>query len=109
MSATLEAPRARTSRQTRLRGLSRGPTMGKTVNKGKKMAAGLTTGAFALLMTLSGALYIVGARPVSDGLHALGYPLYFGPLLGVAKLLGVAGILLPGRPRLREWAYAGFV
>ncbi len=29
-------------------------------------------------------------------------------LLSVAKILGVITILIPGFPRLKEWAYAGF-
>ena len=27
--------------------------------------------------------------------------------MGVAKILGVIGILIPGYPRVKEWAYAG--
>ena len=38
----------------------------------------------------------------------LGYPDYLRPLLGIAKLLGAAALITPGRPKLREWAYAGF-
>jgi len=37
----------------------------------------------------------------------MGYPQYMIPFLGVAKLLGVIAILIPGFPRLKEWAYAG--
>lgn len=37
----------------------------------------------------------------------LGYPRYIVPFLGVAKLLGVIAIVVPGFPRLKEWAYAG--
>jgi hypothetical protein len=37
----------------------------------------------------------------------LGYPAYLLPFLGVAKLLGLAAILIPGFPRIKEWAYAG--
>lgn len=37
----------------------------------------------------------------------LGYPVYFIIFIGVAKLLGVAAILIPGFPRVKEWAYAG--
>jgi hypothetical protein len=37
----------------------------------------------------------------------LGYPTYLLPFLAVAKLLGVAVILIPGFPRTKEWAYAG--
>jgi uncharacterized membrane protein YphA (DoxX/SURF4 family) len=38
----------------------------------------------------------------------LGYPPYFLQLIGVAKLLGAIAILVPGFPRIKEWAYAGF-
>jgi uncharacterized membrane protein YphA (DoxX/SURF4 family) len=37
----------------------------------------------------------------------LGYPKYIIFFLGIAKTLGVIGILIPGFPRLKEWAYAG--
>jgi uncharacterized membrane protein YphA (DoxX/SURF4 family) len=36
-----------------------------------------------------------------------GYPAYFIPFIGVAKLLGAIAILIPGFPRVTEWAYAG--
>ncbi len=36
-------------------------------------------------------------------------PAYLIPLVGWAKLFGVIGILVPGFPRLREWAYAGLM
>lgn len=38
----------------------------------------------------------------------LGYPLYMLSILGTWKILGVLAILIPGRPLLKEWAYAGF-
>lgn len=38
----------------------------------------------------------------------LGYPHYLIPFLSVAKILGVIVLLVPGFPRLKEWAYAGF-
>jgi DoxX-like family len=37
----------------------------------------------------------------------LGYPTYLVQFLGVMKLLGVAALLVPGHPRLKQWAYAG--
>ena len=39
----------------------------------------------------------------------LGYPVYFLTLLGVWKVLGAIALLVPGLPRLKEWAYAGIV
>jgi len=38
----------------------------------------------------------------------LGYPYSVLTLLSIAKILGIIVILLPGFPRLKEWAYAGF-
>ncbi len=37
----------------------------------------------------------------------LGYPRYFVPFIGIAKLLGIIAILIPGFYRIKEWAYAG--
>ena len=37
----------------------------------------------------------------------LGYPAYFNQFIGIAKILGCIAILIPGFPRLKEWAYAG--
>ncbi|HWJ26196.1 MAG TPA: DoxX family protein [Flavisolibacter sp.] len=37
----------------------------------------------------------------------LGYPEYFIPFTGWAKLIGVIVILVPGYSRIKEWAYAG--
>jgi DoxX-like family len=38
----------------------------------------------------------------------LGYPNYFIPFIGWAKLLGGLAIIIPGIPgRIKEWAYAG--
>lgn len=38
----------------------------------------------------------------------LGYPVSIFKFLAVAKILGVIALLVPGNPRLKEWAYAGF-
>ncbi|MEV6769589.1 DoxX family protein [Nocardia sp. NPDC051030] len=44
---------------------------------------------------------------VRDLMPHLGYPTYFLVLLGIWKLLGAVALLLPGRPVVKEWAYAG--
>lgn len=41
-------------------------------------------------------------------MRALGYPDYFLPWLGVAKILGTVVMVAPRMGRFREWAYAGF-
>jgi uncharacterized membrane protein YphA (DoxX/SURF4 family) len=37
----------------------------------------------------------------------IGFPLYITYILGSWKLLGVIAIVVPGIPRLKEWAHAG--
>lgn len=45
---------------------------------------------------------------VADAFHHLGFPDYFRVQLSLAKLLGIALLVLPVPARLKEWAYAGF-
>jgi len=73
-----------------------------------RILAAVSTGVFSALMTVSGVLYLVRPPFIVAPLQLLGYPVYFLKLLGVAKLLGVVGLLQTRRPTLREWAYAGF-
>lgn len=40
-------------------------------------------------------------------LSTLQFPDYFADVLGGAKCLALAALLIPGFPRLKEWAYAG--
>lgn len=66
------------------------------------------TGLFAFLMLGSSIPDIMSSPVAVQGMHhELGYPAYFIPFIGVAKLLGVIAILVPGFPRIKEWAYAG--
>jgi DoxX-like family len=62
----------------------------------------------SLLMLLSGAGDLFRFQPFVEDLRRLGYPDYLLTILGIAKPLGVAALLYPGIPRLKEWAYAGF-
>lgn len=39
----------------------------------------------------------------------LGYPLYMLSIIGTWKIFGVISILVPKKPLLKEWAYAGFL
>lgn len=38
----------------------------------------------------------------------MGYPVYFLYFISIAKILGAIAILMPGFPKLKEWAFAGF-
>lgn len=78
--------------------------------KKTKIIYWVLTGLFAFLMLGSAIPYILSMPVAVKGMHEeLGYPVYFIPFIGVAKLLGVIAILVPGYSRLKEWAYAGLV
>ena len=67
----------------------------------------IVTGLMATLLLLSAVpdvLRIPGALLV---FKHLGYPPYLLVFLGTAKMLGVAAVLVPGLPRIKEWAFAG--
>ena len=50
------------------------------------------------------------APRMTETIVGLGYPLYVMSILGIAKVLGAAAILLGERwPTVKEWAYAGFM
>ena len=66
------------------------------------------TAFFAFTMLLFGIGELsAGPVHVQISVHE-GYPVYLFTMLGVWKLLGVIALLVPGFPRLKEWAYAGF-
>jgi len=62
----------------------------------------------SLGMVSTGIVQIIKLQEEVDSMVHLGYPLYFLTIIGVWKLLGVATILLPRLPLVKEWAYAGF-
>jgi hypothetical protein len=78
-------------------------------SRARLIAGRVATGMIAVMMTISGVLFLVGPAPVVQQMRALGYPDYFRTMLGVAKLLGVLALVLPQLRAVREWAYAGFV
>lgn len=65
------------------------------------------TGLFCAYMLTSTIPNILSAPEWVEVFNQLGYPLYMLPFIGVAKLLGIVALLIPGFPRLKEWAYAG--
>lgn len=75
------------------------------------------TGYVALAMFYGGLAEILDASiglefssiGIATVVAVLGYPLYFIYIIGVCKMLGAVAIVVPGFPRLKEWAYAGLV
>lgn len=73
----------------------------------KKTIYWVITGLFSAFMLFSAVPDIMIIPEAVKFMSHLGYPNYFTPFIGVAKLLGVIAILIPGYPRIKEWAYAG--
>jgi hypothetical protein len=67
------------------------------------------TGLTAAMMGIGAIFDAISAPEAVEYVTRLGYPAYLVPFLGVAKLLGIIAILVPGSPRIKEWAYAGLI
>ncbi len=67
----------------------------------------IITGLLALLMAFSGVANIMAGPDSIKVFDHIQFPHYMIQFLGVAKLLGAIVIIIPGFPRLKEWAYAG--
>jgi hypothetical protein len=80
---------------------------GGTTLKARAIIYWIVTGLFCLQMSFT-AYAELRLPQVADAFTHLGFPGYFRVELSWAKLLGVALMLAPVRPRLKEWAYAGF-
>ncbi len=67
----------------------------------------LASVAAALLFAVPGSALLAGAAHFTSEMARLGYPAYFLLPFGLLKILAAVMILVPGFPRLKEWAYAG--
>jgi len=76
--------------------------------KAKMVAYWITTALVAFFIGSGGVVQFMFLRGNVHGtVPVLGYPIYFMVILGFWKALGAIAILVPGFPRLKEWAYAG--
>ena len=80
-----------------------------TNEKIKNIAYWVTTILGPASFVIGALLNLSGDDQVAATMSHLGYPIYFASIVGVWKLLGAIAIVMPGFPRLKEWAYAGFV
>lgn len=69
----------------------------------------VTTVLFAGFMIFSAIPDILMLKEAKQFISHLGYPEYFIPFIGWAKLLGSIAILIPGFKKIKEWAYAGLM
>ncbi len=68
----------------------------------------ISTGLLCLVMGGGAITNVMNTPEVKTMLVGqLHYPEYFAPFIGVMKILGTIAILIPGFPKIKEWAYAG--
>ena len=67
----------------------------------------IVTGLMAALLLLSAVPDVLRIPNALLVFGHLGYPPYLLLFLGTAKILGVVAVLVPGLPRIKEWAFAG--
>ena len=77
--------------------------------KKTKVIYWIMTGIMVVVIGLGSIFDAISAPEAVTHITRLGYPIYLVPFLGVAKLLAITAILIPGFPRVKEWAYAGLV
>ena len=77
--------------------------------KGRAIGYWVTTSILALEFLVGGVTSLARVPASVAGMEHLGYPAYFGLLLGAWKVLGAIAIVAPRTPRLKEWAYAGIM
>jgi hypothetical protein len=85
------------------------PVSSLAAARAASVAYWICTALTAFFFVSGGLAYAVGVPDVVDGVVQLGFPLYFVRMLGVWKVLGGLAIVVPGFPRLKEWAYAGIL
>jgi len=66
-----------------------------------------TTGLAALALLGGGFGQVSRSPEMVENMLKLGYPVYFMVIIGTWKLLAALALVVPGAPRLKEWAYAG--
>ena len=74
----------------------------------RKIAYWVSTGLIAVMSLLAAFAYLSGGPQAVEGFARAGYPQQLRIILGIAKPLGAIALLVPGVPKLKEWAYAGF-
>src|SRR5437867_8679416 len=74
----------------------------------RKVTYWVSTVLVAALSVFAGFIYLSGSPQAVQGFAHVGYPQQLRIILGIAKLLGAITLVVPGLPRFKEWAYAGF-
>jgi hypothetical protein len=79
-------------------------TAASATSRGRTITYWVTTALLAAEMLVGGMWGILRIPYAREMMQHLGYPDYFNLLLGVWYALGGVVLLVPGFPRLKEWA-----
>jgi len=74
----------------------------------RKVTYWVSTAVLVAASILAAFTYLSGSPQAVQGFAHVGYPQQLRIILGIAKLLGAIALVVPGLPKLKEWAYAGF-
>jgi uncharacterized membrane protein YphA (DoxX/SURF4 family) len=74
----------------------------------RKVIYWVSTGLVSAMSLFAAFAYLGGDPKAIQGFAHVGYPQQLRIILGIAKPLGAIALLVPGWPKLKEWAYAGF-
>ena len=74
----------------------------------RKITYWVATVIISAMSLFAGFAYLSGGQQAVQGFAHVGYPQQLRIILGIAKPLGAIALLIPGLPKLKEWAYAGF-
>lgn len=82
-------------------------TVPTTCSQSRTTTYWITTIALVFAVFTGGIGELAHAWRTLETVTSLGYPSYILTILGAWKLLGAVTLVVPGLPRLKEWAYAG--
>ena len=78
-----------------------------TASRGTWLAMRVLTIVMTSIWVFFGMNWFRKTPEVMDAMHQLGYPLYMTFVIGATHVLGGLGLLIPNRPRLSQWVFAG--
>lgn len=78
-----------------------------TAARGTWIAMRVLTVLMTLIWVFFGLNWFRRTPEVMDAINHLGFPLYMTSVIGLTHILGGLGLLIPNRPRLTQWVFAG--
>lgn len=75
--------------------------------RGVWIAMRIITVVMTLIWIFFGLNWFRRSPEVMEAMNHLGFPLYMTAVIGLTHVLGGLGLLIPNRPRLSQWVFAG--